>query len=117
MSGPVEFLAARLDEDEADAHLLNPDRTTGPPISGGWDYWGEMGGLLERVVDSKRLQREVEAKRAILARYQDCLARMEDPDYPAGVARDQAREYEDFVIPNLITAWDGHPDYDPDWAP
>ena len=55
--------------------------------------------------------------RRILARYQDCLTRMVDPGYPQGVARDQAREYEDFVLPNLLTRWADHPDYDEDWKP
>jgi hypothetical protein len=64
-----------------------------------------------------RLLREVEAQRNILARYADTLARMEDDDYPAGVARDQAREYEDFVLPNLAAIDSDHPDYDQEWEP
>lgn len=67
--------------------------------------------------DPARVLREVGAARRILARYQDCLARMEDPDYPQGAARDQAREYEDFVLPNLLVRWAGHPDYDQEWKP
>ncbi len=71
----------------------------------------EMAPFIARH-DPARALREVEADRRILARYQDCLARMEDPDYPQGVARDQAREYEDFVLPNLLMKWADHPDYD-----
>jgi hypothetical protein len=64
-----------------------------------------------------RVLREVHAGRMILARYADTLARMEDDDYPAGVARDQAREYEDFVLPNLAAVDSDHPDYLQDWEP
>jgi len=64
-----------------------------------------------------RTLREVEAKLAILTRYEDCLARMEDPDYPAAVARDQAREYEDFVLPPLAAIYSDHPDYRQEWRP
>jgi hypothetical protein len=61
--------------------------------------------------DPERLLRRVEAVRNILARYGGCLVRMEDPDYSHAVARDQAREYEDFVLPNLAAEWSEHPNY------
>jgi hypothetical protein len=96
------FLNARLDEDEHWAHMTSP----------GWP--SEVTFILR--YDPARVFREVEAGRAILARYADCLLRMEDPDYPAAVARDQAREYEDFVLPNLAAVYSGHPDYNPEWA-
>jgi Family of unknown function (DUF6221) len=98
-----EFLWARLDEDEADAR--ERDRHS-DELGAGADF-GTGPGALGMIA----------AIRAILFRYADCLARMEDPDYPAGVAKDQAREYEDFVLPNLAAAWNGYPDYDQDWAP
>jgi Family of unknown function (DUF6221) len=66
--------------------------------------------------DPARVLREVEAKRMILARYEDCVARQEDSDYPQGAARDQAREYEDFVLPHLAAAWRDHPDWRQEWA-
>jgi hypothetical protein len=129
------FVAARLDEEEAAAK--------GPP---GWrlEHWtavryadkesgrnwrvdAEPRCIVDAVAkedaehiarhDPARALREVAAGRRILARYMDCLARMEDPDYPQAVARDQAREYEDFVLPNLAAVWDGHPDYRPEWKP
>jgi Family of unknown function (DUF6221) len=98
MDDLVAFVTARLDEDERE---LVKD----PPHGLGYANL------------PARMRREVEGKRIILARYADTLARMEDDDYPAGVARDQAREYEDFVLPCLAAAWSDHPDYDPDWAP
>jgi hypothetical protein len=67
--------------------------------------------------DPARVLREVEAGRNILARYEDCLARQEDQDYPYAPAVEQAREYEDFVLPNLAAVDSDHPDYDPEWRP
>jgi len=42
---------------------------------------------------------------------------LEDPEYPTGVARAGAREYEDFVLPNLAAAWSDHPGYQAEWKP
>jgi uncharacterized protein DUF6221 len=140
----AEFLAARLDEDEAVAKAV---RDGSAPWEGQWQLRDRLAletrngwviavspglhmnldlaarefapGVVEHIArhDPARVLREVEAKRAILARYEDCLIRMEDPEYPNAVARDQAREYEDFVLPDLASAWAGHPDYDEAWAP
>jgi len=76
----------------------------------------EMAPFITRP-DPARALREVTAMRAIPARYENRLARMEDPDYPQGVARDQAREYEDFVLPNLAAVYSDSPDYNQDWKP
>lgn len=137
MSDLTAFLAARLDETEHTAHW------SGPALVAWLTYRDDDGQMLYTTVaageehvpwiadghelpepssssivyDPARVLREVEAGRRILARYEDCLARMEDPDYPQGVAADQAREYEDFVLPNLAAAWSGHPDYDQEWNP
>jgi hypothetical protein len=90
--------------------------------AGGGGHHGhdpDTGGQvpIAEVSDPARVLRSVQATRRILARYEDCLIRMEDPDYPAGVARDQAREYEDFVLPNLAAEFSDHPGYDREWAP
>jgi hypothetical protein len=98
MSDLVAFLTARLDEKE----------------QGAGDQAFALAGHYH---DPARVLREVKAGRMILARYEDCLARQEDDDYPAGTARDQAREYEDFVLPNLATIDSTHPGYDPEWDP
>ncbi len=112
--GLAAFLRARLDEDEAAANEIHRPRDCGSV-----DRDGEFDPdpIWCSCHYPARLLREAGAGRRILARYEDCLARMEDDDYPAGVARDQAREYEDFVLPNLAAAWSDHPDYDPDWEP
>ncbi|MDQ2873977.1 MAG: DUF6221 family protein [Actinomycetota bacterium] len=128
MSDLAEFVKARLAEDEELAR---------DAYQGNFRWYGEeeaahleesddpvLYATLEALTKAdarhivehgpERVLREVEAKRDILARYEDCLARQEDPDYPSAVARDQAREYEDFVLPNLAAGWSDHPDYTPD---
>jgi hypothetical protein len=103
----LAFWRARLDETEVAAKAWLP---FGNPDAGQRDHFARH--------DPGRALREVAADRAILARYEDCLARMEDPEYPAGVARDQAREYEDFVIPNRVAVHSDHPDYRAEeWKP
>lgn len=144
MDDLISFAKARLDEDEAAAREAHPGPWTLDEWTGGF---GRMASVMmpfghgapdaktgltalaklgtqdyetSRHIarhDPARVLREVEAGRRILARYQDCLARMEDPDYPQAAARDQAREYEDFVLPNLLVQWADHPDYRQEWAP
>src|ERR1700722_19617465 len=94
----VAFAEARLDEDEREIR-------NDPPMGLGYARLGV------------RLLRDIKGARNILARYQDCLARTEDPAYPQVVARDQVREYEDYVLPNLLMRWADHPDYDQEWKP
>ena len=139
MDDLVAFLNARLDEDEAAA--LAAAKADGK--YGGRSHWSARFGAMvtdeadpdwavvdlsayvddadlgEHIArhDPARVLREVEAKRMILARYEDCLARMEDPDYSAVTARGQAIEYQDFVLPNLAAVYSGHPDYRPEWKP
>ena len=121
------FVTARLDEYEAAAKAAQAPSpwkaaghesdswivtdATGEPL-----IYDEGTPSLEEAAhiarhDPGRTLRRIKGARMILARYEDCLARMEDPDYPAGVARDQAREYEDFVFPELAAEWSDHPDY------
>lgn len=114
MDDLTAFLNARLDEDEAAANEVHLPRTCGSvDRDGDFDPDPVWCGCKY----PSRVLREVAAKRAILYRYEDCLDRMEHPDYPQSVARDQAREYEDFILPNLATAWSDHPDYRQEWAP
>jgi hypothetical protein len=101
MTGTDDMLAfaeERLAEDERE---LRND----PPIGMGY-------AILE-----ERVAFEIRGIRNILERYRDCLARMEDPAYPNAVARDQAREYEDFVLPNLLLRWASDAAYRKEWAP
>jgi hypothetical protein len=94
VSDLVTFLNAQLDAEEK-----------------WWASEHDRTGVKDRAL------REIAAKRAILARYEDCLARQEDDDYPTVTARDQAREYEDFVLPNLTAVYSNRPGYDPEWNP
>jgi alkanesulfonate monooxygenase SsuD/methylene tetrahydromethanopterin reductase-like flavin-dependent oxidoreductase (luciferase family) len=124
----IAFITARLDEDEASAKAVafrsrftamgnsvqSPGGRGNPPMPIADVIDPETASHIARH-DPARVLREVAAKRAILARYEDCLARMEDPDYSHVTARDQAREYEDFVLPNLATVWSNHPDYRQEW--
>jgi Family of unknown function (DUF6221) len=113
------FVTARLDEEYLAAYMFHNDSQWAADMLARLFSRHESDPVIHHIAryDPARALREVEAGRIILARYADTLARMEDDDYPAGVARDQAREYEDFVLPCLATAWSDHPDYDPDWAP
>jgi hypothetical protein len=149
-AGLPEFIAARLDEDEAAATACaDNDGTLGwrdsPVQASLGDHTIRTAGSrpvarireadsrgdddVPRILspdavaahiaryDPARVLRRIEAGRRILARYEDCLARMEDPAYPNAVARDQAREYEDFVLPNLAAEWDDHAGHREEWKP
>jgi hypothetical protein len=94
----LAFAEERLAEDERE---LRND----PPVGMGY------ANLEARVAC------EIKGIRNVLERYRDCLIRMEDPAYPNAVARDQAREYEDFVLPNLLLRWAGDAAYRKEWAP
>lgn len=94
----LAFAEERLAEDERE---LRND----PPVGMGY-------AILE-----ERVAREIVGIRNVLERYRDCLVRMEDPDYPNAVARDQAREYEDFVLPNLLLRWATDAAYRDEWRP
>jgi len=113
----VAFLKARMDEDEAAAKAARRVQTE-------WyvacdDDTVTIDSLREHIgrLSPARVLREVEAGRNILARYEDCLVRMEDPAYSGTAEYVQIREYEDFVLPNLAAIWNDHPGYDEDWAP
>ena len=110
--GIAAFLATRADEREAGARQVLTftarSRTHGL-TSTLWD---------EQDAGARTELCEAEAVRNILARYEDCLVRMEDPAYGQALARDQAREYEDFVLPALGAIWSDHPDYQAEeWKP
>jgi hypothetical protein len=64
----------------------------------------------------ERVLRQVQAHRAILDRYADALARGDDPEYSMPEAWTQAREYEDFVIPALVSIYSDRDDYKAEWA-
>src|ERR1039457_110053 len=113
MSDLTAFLNARIDEaEEAEKVSL---AGSGPWTLPQCHRDDDVRHIVRH--DPVRVLREVEAKQNILARYEDCLTRQEDQDYPYAPAAEQAREYEDFVLPNLAASYSDHPDYDPDWKP
>lgn len=109
MNGLVEFLKARLDEDEADAGLslrfveevLKPyesrdrRRTRNPASS----------ATLEMEARAKRILAEAAAKRAIVER---CVYCMEHEDYGHWLAAEALRL--------LAQPYRDHPDYRQEWA-
>jgi hypothetical protein len=106
----VAFLLARWEEDEAEARAsADADAEFWDGISGDDTYFARHAPA--------RVLREVIGGLGILARYEDALRRREDDEYPAGPADEQAREYEDFVLPGLALAYNDHLDYDADFAP
>jgi hypothetical protein len=135
MSDLAAFLAARLDEDEAaakaaalvDAHY------------GGRSSWAACFGMVTDAADPDwavvdvaphffsadrdpvnahiarhdpaRVLREVEAKRAILARCEYVRAAFRDP--ASGLWQ---RTHADANLRHLAAVYSDHPDYDPAWA-
>jgi hypothetical protein len=65
--------------------------------------------------DPARALAEVEAKRAILDRYEDAVSRQSERDYSTTDALTQAEEYEDWVIPALVQPYADRPDFNPEW--
>ena len=118
------FLAARLDEDEAQPWAVH-DVTKCDALL----YEEDMGAAAhEHVCDCEypaRVLREVAAKRAILAAYEEAA---EHPyDLPQGIHEgrdDWERERDDSVLGELedvarhiAAVYSDHPDYRQEWAP
>jgi hypothetical protein len=105
MSDLVEFLTARLDEDEAAARAWLP---IGNPDAAAREHIARH--------DPARVLREVEAKRAILAMWQEPET---DRYLPTGevVAQVAAADAIDSVVRELNAVYSDHPDYDEAWGP
>ena len=101
----VEFLRARLDEDEAvarggaDPYVL-AERHGWVPVGAEWEHVARHG-------DPARVLREVEAKRRIIQEHVDQVE-MDDPCVPI-VAGER-------LLRHLGAVYADHPDYDPEWA-
>ena len=115
-NGVIAWLTYREPDGSMSYTTVAHGRTAAGPWTAGGRELAPPASVLV-VHDPARVLREVEAKRRILARYEDCLARMEDPAYPQSVAADQAREYEDFVLPNLAAVYSDHADFRSEWTP
>lgn len=99
MGDLIAFLTARLDEDEAAA----PGVHDGPACT--MIALGDPDGC--DCGYPARVLRDVAAGRALLSMYQDAVAE----------AGSEAVEWMLAVIETKARVYDGHPDYDPAWAP
>jgi hypothetical protein len=108
MNGLVEFLKARLDEDEQAARRAEPlfqaerEAAAGPSLICG-DYYDELSPHIYRW-DSSRVLAEVEAKRRIIA---ECRGVTASLDIALG----------DCVLAFLALPYASHPDYLEEWRP
>jgi hypothetical protein len=115
-----EFLRARLDEDEAAARAA-----ASRPRGESWG--GVVDGTRYTVVaahiarhDPARVQREIEAKRAILAEHQRAPKPLPGMSwYPCRVCtRDRyPQSWPCATVRALAAVWSDHPDYQQEWAP
>jgi hypothetical protein len=118
----VEFLRARLDEDE---HWAREAATGWPPEYGlrasedpehyAWmatDVTPSKASFIRRH-DPARVLHEVEAKRALLRRYEDCRKYGGVP----GNEHLDPDAFEDYVLLPIAAVYSGHPDYQQEWKP
>jgi len=56
------------------------------------------------LAEVERGRRDIAAKRSILDRYEDALARQQDPEYSEIATDVQVEEYQDWIIPALAEA-------------
>ena len=122
MGDLAAFLAARLDEEDANARDAQPQWLS-------THFTIDPGSLVlvkfHRDHDPVRVLREVEAGRAILADYEE--AAQHPYDLPEGVREgrdDDERERDAYlinvledVLRHLAAVYRDHPDYDPAWVP
>jgi Family of unknown function (DUF6221) len=109
MNDLVEFLRARLDEDERAALNVRPDQDYSD--SAHQERWSPA-----------RVLREVEAKRAIVDDYEDaaaiCRAALAEDTYGKTHPRTAAGAFIAYqaTARNLAGIWRDHPDYQQGWA-
>lgn len=115
IDGLVAFVRARLADDEHAARtLLGATMIIGrsPEFYGAG---GRAAAAFWQYFNPARMLAEVEAKRRILDRYEDALARQQDPEYSQSTARVHAQEYEGWIIPALAQAYAGRPGWREEW--
>ena len=121
MSDLVEFLTARLDEDdEAALDMLARDWTlTGRDVmAAGFVIAEASSDLTARHIahyDPARSRREIEAKRQHLARYQGALLRQQAE--PGDERNNGYVVAMSQVLQDDTAVYSGHPDYDEAWRP
>lgn len=128
----IAFIRAQLDDDErvareasdygstwrrGDDAIYPSDEARHP----GAIITGVYGGLQDHYAehiarnDPKARLAEIEAKRRILDRYEDALARQQDPEYSQIAAHVCAEEYEGWIIPELAAPYAGRPGWRSEW--
>jgi hypothetical protein len=116
----IDFLAARLDEDEAAAGRL-ATMLERQNMGGVWSSNGPLVTINTAWLPDRVLS-EVATKRAILDRHQQarglgdrlfCCWCSSDVDTEASL--DVRWPCPD--VRDIAAIWDGHPDYDPAWGP
>ena len=110
MDDLTAFLNARLDEDEAAA------KAAADETAAGW-FTGTVPLASAAFIarhDPARVLREVEAKRAILARYAEPL---EGRGLGEQLQLSQEKQGLYFAVLALAAVWSDHPDYWPGWKP
>jgi hypothetical protein len=119
----ITFCQERLDEDEATAKGA---ARTDDGHNGEWNRsFSGMGGDFDARVDDhialhdpKRVLREVDAKRKILALHGASIGGTwcVTCDPGSDVSGDAGAWYPCLTLRTLAAVWSGHPDYDPGWA-
>ncbi|MEU1284924.1 DUF6221 family protein [Kitasatospora sp. NPDC005856] len=125
----LQFLTARLDEDEQAARLGTAGQpltrqqieTTGVIVAVDGRHseecaTGNWAGIAEHIVrhDPARVLAEVDAKRRIMAEHQW----RREPDWPSGrQCRQCATEHPCSTLRLLVLSYATHPNYRPAWAP
>ncbi|WP_159622685.1 DUF6221 family protein [Ruania rhizosphaerae] len=120
----VEFLAARLDQDEAEVGPYDPNNDEGAGPNGiGWAEVGAIGEVL--MASSSRVLAEVRAHRAIMEEHEPYLG-----DTTSGFGEVPGCwtcdvDQENGIVPSgwcptlraLAAVYADHPDYDDSWLP
>jgi len=140
MDDLTTWLRAQLDDDERVARAVQLHLwtvSTPPPdvapitlvANAGGSHYSHLaegvrmhdpdGAVLHHAArwDPARVLAEVDAKRRIIDRYEDAVARQSDDDYSLIAADVQAEEYRDWVLPLLALPYADRPGYRSEWAP
>jgi hypothetical protein len=104
----VDFLNARLDEDEATAQRVQPNQSPTELRA----MVGREGGEPFLIVASERVLREVAAKRAMLNMHYEVAV-----DLPWCAECETVRGFPCRTLKHLAAVYSDHPDYQDGWKP
>jgi hypothetical protein len=105
----LAFVRRCLDDDERVA------RAAMLALDGDRRMHGDVHWAWEKLVKQCDPVADIKAKRAILDRYEDALARQQDPEYSQIAAHVQAEEYEDWIIPTMAQPFAGREGWREEW--